>query len=165
MTTLASPAQSTTARTSTALSPATSRAALLLITAASVALGLLTTSPEAAAQATTLAGADLTHLLRAMAVLKVAMAVAMAAAVFWRFGAPITLPWWAAYAITTAAMAAGPGLIWDMAYVRTGAFLLHAGLFAAVILLWRDPGVGARLSTMIAARRAALRLNPRTGTR
>jgi hypothetical protein len=53
-------------------------------------------------------------------------------------------------------MAAGPGLIWQMAYVRTGALLLHAGLFAALILLWRDPAMGARLGAMVAARRAAI---------
>ena len=40
--------------------------------------------------------------------------------------------------------------------VRTGALLLHAGLFAALILLWRDPATGARLGTMIAARRGVL---------
>jgi hypothetical protein len=63
----------------------------------------------------------------------------------------------AAYALAFAGMAAGPGLIWQMAYVRTGALLLHAGLFAALILLWRDPAMGARLGAMVAARRAVLR--------
>jgi hypothetical protein len=129
MTSIASPASSTTA-------PA----------------GTSTLSPAMA-----LAGADLTHLLRAMALLKVAMAAGMAAAVLWRFGSPVTLAWWAAYALACAGMAAGPGLIWQMAYVRTGALLLHAGLFAALILLWRDPATAARLGTMVAARRAVLR--------
>jgi len=32
-----------------------------------------------------------------------------------------------------------------------------AGLFAALILLWRDPAVGTRLGTMVAARRSVLR--------
>jgi hypothetical protein len=112
---------------------------------------------EASASAIALAGADLTHLLRAMALLKVAMAAGMAAAVFWRLGSPVTLAWWAAYALACAGMAAGPGLIWQMAYVGMGALLLHVGLFAALILLWRDPATGSRLGTMVAARRAALR--------
>ncbi|MGD0108878.1 MAG: hypothetical protein ABSC06_33320 [Rhodopila sp.] len=158
MTSIASPASSTTAPAGTStLFPATARALLVLVTAASVAAGPLATGTEAAASAIALAGADLTHLLRAMALLKVAMAAGMAAAVLWRFGSPVTLAWWAAYALACAGMAAGPGLIWQMAYVRTGALLLHAGLFAALILLWRDPATAARLGTMVAARRAALR--------
>jgi hypothetical protein len=133
------------------------RALLLLVTVGSVAAGLLVTETQAAASAIALAGAELTHLLRAMALLKVAMAAGMAAAVLWRLGSPVTLAWWAAYALACAGMAAGPGLIWQMAYVRSGALLLHAGLFAAVLLLWRDKAVGARLGMMVAARRAALR--------
>jgi hypothetical protein len=139
------------------LSPAMAGALLVLVTAASAAAGLLVTGTQASATAIALAGADLTHLLRAMALLKVAMAIGMAAAVLWRLGSPVTLAWWAAYALACAGMAAGPGLIWQMAYVRTGALLLHAGLFAALILLWRDPTMGARLGTMVAARRAMLR--------
>jgi hypothetical protein len=157
MTSIASPASSTTplAGTST-LSPAMARALLMLVTAASVVAGLLATGTEASASAIALAGTDLTYLLRAMALLKVAIAAGMAATVLWRLGSPVTLAWWAAYALACAGMAAGPGLIWQMAYVRTGALLLHAGLFAALILLWRDPAMGARLGAMVAARRAAI---------
>ncbi len=94
MTSMASPASSTTplAGTST-LPPAMARALLMLVTAASVAAGLLATGTEASASAIALAGADLTHLLRAMALLKVAMAAGMAAAVLWRLGSPVTLVW------------------------------------------------------------------------
>ena len=67
------------------------------------------------------------------------------------------LAWWAAYAPACAGEAAGPSLIWQMAYVSAGALILHVGLLAAVILLWRDPAVGARLAMIVAARRAALR--------
>ena len=155
MTSIASPA---TAPTGTAtLSPAIARALLLLVTAASLAAGLLATGTQAEASAIALAGADLTHLLRAMALLKVAMAVGMAAAVLWRFASPVTLAWWTPYALACAGMAAGPGLIWQMEYVRTGALLLHTGLLVALILLWRDPTISARLGTIVAARRAALR--------
>jgi hypothetical protein len=96
ITSIASPASSTTtplAGTST-LSPAMARALLMLVTAASVAAGLLATGTEASASAIALAGADLTHLLRAMALLKVAMAAGMAAAVLWRLGSPVTPVWW-----------------------------------------------------------------------
>ena len=158
MTSIASPASSNTAPAGTGtLSLVMARALLVLVIAISVAAGLLVTRTEASASAIALAGADLTHLLRAMALLKVAMAAGMAAAVLWRFGSPVTLAWWAAYALVCAGMAAGPGLIWQMVYVRTGALLLHAGLFAVLILLWRDPMTGARLGTMVAARLAMLR--------
>jgi hypothetical protein len=158
MTSIASSSSSVTepARAST-LPPAIARTSLVMVIAASIAVGLLGTGTEASASAIVQAGADLTHLLRAMALLKVAMAAGMAAAVLWRLGAPVTLAWWAAYALACAGMASGPGLIWQMAYVRTGALLLHGGLFAALILLWRDPVTGARLSAMVAARRAVLR--------
>jgi hypothetical protein len=158
MTSIASPASSTAASAgSGTLSPAMARALLVLVTVAGVAAGLLATGTAASVSAIALAGVDLTHLLRAMALLKVAMAAGMAAAVLWRFGSPVTLGWWAAYALACAGMAGGPGLIWQMVYVRTGALLLHAGLFAALILLWRDPAIGARLGTMVAARRAVPR--------
>jgi len=54
-------------------------------------------------------------------------------------------------------MVAGPGLIWPMAYVHTGMLLLHAGLHAALILLWRDPAMAAQPGAMVAARGAVLR--------
>jgi hypothetical protein len=41
-----------------------------------------------------------------------------------------------------------------MAHVAAGAVLLHAGLLATVVLLWRDPAVGQRLASLVAARRA-----------
>jgi hypothetical protein len=154
MTSIASPASSITAPATSTLMP---RALLVLVIAANAAAGLLATGAETSASAIALAGADLTHLLRAMALLKVTMATGMAAAVFWRLGSPVTLAWWVAYALACAGMAAGPGLIWQMAYVRTGTLLLHAGLFAALILLWRDPATGARLGTMVATRCAVLR--------
>ena len=140
-----------------ALSPVMARALLALVIAASVTAGLLATGREASASAIALAGADLTHLLRAMALLKALMASGMAAAVMWRLGSPVTLGWWAAYALACAGAAAGPGLIWQIASVRAGALTLHVGLLAALILLWRDPAVGARLAMMVVARRAELR--------
>jgi hypothetical protein len=92
-----------------------------------------------------------------MALLKALMAVGMAAAVMWRLGSPVTLGWLAAYALACAGAAAGPGLIWRMAHIGAGALSLHLGLLAALILLWRDPAVGARLTLTVDAWRARLR--------
>ena len=91
-----------------------------------------------------------------MAVLKAMMAAGATAAVLWRFGVPVKPLRFAAYAVSCGAMWAGPGLIWSMARVGTGALLLHGGLLACVLLLWRDPAVAARLASMVTARRAAL---------
>ena len=54
-------------------------------------------------------------------------------------------------------MAAGPGLIWGMVHLRLGALLLHGGLIALVVLLWRDGATSQRLAELVAARRRALR--------
>ena len=97
---------------------------------------------------------ELTRLLRAMAALKALAAAGAIAAVLWRLGAPVTLLRFAGYVLACAAMAAGPGLIWQMAHVAGGALLLHGGLLAAIVLLWRDPAVGARLAERLTARRA-----------
>jgi hypothetical protein len=151
----ASPASAPAGTIKTA-SPASARVLLALVIVAAVAAGLLATGPEPAAHAADAAGVDLTRLLRAMAVLKSAMAAGAAAAVLWRLGAAVSWPWLGAYAAACAAMAAGPGLIWGMAHVGLGAALLHGGLFATCLLLWRDRAVGVRLSAIVAARRAAL---------
>jgi hypothetical protein len=134
-----------------ALAPGVARAILLaVITIAFLAGCHFTGGPAAAAHA----GPALARLLRFMAVVKAGIALAACAAVLWRLGAAITLPWFTAYAVSAAAMAAGPGLIWGMAHVAPGALLLHGGLIATVLLVWRDPAVASRLAHMVAAKRA-----------
>jgi hypothetical protein len=137
------------------MSPAAARALVMTAVGAGSVAGFFATESAVAAQAAAHAGDDLTRLLRAMAAIKAAMAMAALAGVLWRLGSPVTVPWLAAYAATGAVMAAGPGLIWNMADVALGALLLHAGLLSAVILLWRDPAVGRRIAAIIAARRTA----------
>ena len=130
------------------------RAALLLVLAAAVAAGLFATGAQASAHASLEAGADLTRLLRGMAVIKGLMASCAVAGVVWRLGSAATLAWAAAYAAACAAMGAGPGLIWGMVHVGAGALLLHGGLLACLIMLWRDPVVATRLAVLVAARRS-----------
>jgi hypothetical protein len=119
--------------------------------------GVLTTSADTTAHAIAASGEDFARLLRSMALLKALMAVGAAAAVLWRLASPIGPAWFAAYALSCAAMAAGPGMIWGMAHVGSGALLLHAGLLAAIVLVWRDPAVAARLAVLVAAKRARLK--------
>lgn len=136
--------------------PSVTRSVVLVVALAAGAAGFLATDTGASAQAVAAAGPDLTRLLRAMAGLKTLMAAGATAAVVWRLGSPASSRWLALYAAALAGMAAGPGLIWDMAHVRTGATLLHGGLFATILLLWRDPVVGARLGAAVARRRLLL---------
>ena len=135
------------------LTPATRRGGIMVIIAIALIAGFLATSTQATNLAILNDGAALVRLMRFMAAIKTVMIVAPAAAILWRFGTTISLRWFAAYAVTTASMAAGPGLIWGMAHVGLGALLLHGGLFATIILLWVDPGVRTRLADVIAARR------------
>jgi len=134
------------------ISSVSARAAFLIILAAAAIAGVVSAASPASSVAAAHAGTDLTRLLRFMAALKALMAVAACAAVFWRLGAAVTLPWFAAYAATCAAMAAGPGLIWAMAHVGLGALLLHGGLFATILLLWRDPATAGRMAAILARR-------------
>jgi hypothetical protein len=138
-------------------SPALARAGILLVVTAALAAGYLATGGAATAAAVAHDGAALTRLMRFMAALKGGLALGAAAAVVWRLGAAVTVPWFAAYALACGAMAAGPGLIWGMAHVGLGALLLHGGLLASILLLWRDPVVGNRLAALVDARRVALR--------
>ncbi len=133
------------------------RAVLVAAIVAGAAVAMLVTPAEEAAQAAQAAGPELTRLLRAMAGLKLMFAAGVVAAAYWRLVLPAATWRLASYAAAGAAMAAGPVLIWEMVHIRLGALLLHGGLLAAALLLWRDPAVGARLGAIVAKRRALLR--------
>ncbi len=141
-------------------SPAPGRVVLLALVAAGALAGVLLTNEAAAQLAIAQAGPDLTRLLRAMAGMKALAAAGLVAAMLWRLAAPVSWGWLAGYALAGAAMAAGPGLIWDMAHLRLGALLLHGGLLATVVLLWRDPVMHVRLEQAVARRRAVLKARP-----
>ncbi len=132
------------------------RTAIILSMAAGAAAGLLTLGTVSSAHAVAQAGPELTRLLRAMAGLKALMAGAALAAVLWRLAIPAGPARVACYAFAAAAMAAGPGLIAGMDHVAGGALLLHAGLLATILMLWRDPGTGECLNEALCRRRARL---------
>ena len=136
------------------------RALVAGLVLAAAAAGFAGAVSPASGAAIANAGPDLTRLLRGMALLKAVFAGAATAATLWRLDAPVTWPRLAAYAAGCAAMAAGPGLIWSMAHVPAGALLLHGGLLATALMLWRDPATAARLDTALAARRAGSGAGP-----
>jgi hypothetical protein len=132
------------------------RTLIVLATLVAAFAGFAACGTEASAHAVQQAGPDLTRLLRAMAGLKLLMAAGALAAVWWRRGAPASLPWLAGYTVAGMAMAAGPGLIFSMDHVRSGALLLHAGLVTTLVMLWRDPAMGTRLTEALMRRRARI---------
>jgi hypothetical protein len=132
------------------------RGAIVLLAAAACAAGFEATAHVSAMSAVTRDGAELTRLLRSMALLKMLLAAAATAGIAWRFGSPARLSWMAGYGAAIGAMWIGPGLIWDMAHLKLGALMLHGGLAAGLVMLWRDPVVGDRLAEMIAQRRRVL---------
>jgi len=131
------------------------RGVLLGAVIGGVAFAELATPAEEAARAAQAAGPELTRLLRAMAGLKLLFAACVLGAAYWRLAVPASAWRLASYAAAAAVMAAGPVLIWQMAHVRLGALLLHAGLLGGVLLLWRDPAMSARLAATLERRRAA----------
>jgi hypothetical protein len=60
----------------------------------------------------------------------------------------------AGYTLAAMSMSVSPGLIWHMAHVGAGAFLMHAGLIATLVILFRDKAVGDRLAKLLKSRAA-----------
>jgi hypothetical protein len=116
------------------------RLALLAAVMLGAVVGFAATREPAAAQAVADAGADLTRLLRAMAVIKMVLAAGVVWLIDWRLRFPANPRLAAGYIAGAAVMAAGPGLIWDMAHVALGALLLHGAGALLLVLFWRDPG-------------------------
>lgn len=150
MTSLAADASATRLRVAR---PQTGR---MIIIAAS-AIGLAAGAAYAHAHPGVVTDPALARLLRAMAAIKMLLAAGAGAALWWRLAAPVRPGWLAGYAVATAATAAGPVLIWNLTHIGAGALLLHGGLAAAILLLWRDPVSAECLEQAIARRRARLK--------
>ena len=101
--------------------------------------------------------AELTQLLRAMAILKLFFVAAAAGTILWRLQVPVAGPMLAAYALTCAAMVAGPGMIWYLAHLGPASLLLHGAVAVSALLLWREGVVADLLESIIARRRAVIR--------
>lgn len=133
--------------------PSVARTLLMAVILLAFAGGMLATDSAQTARLMAGEGRDWANLLRAMAAIKMLAAAAASAAVLWRLSAPISATRWGAYALATAAAWAGPGLIWGLVHILLGAVLLHAGLIAMAVLIWRDPATRERLSKIVARRR------------
>lgn len=109
------------------LPPALACGLFLLVIVVTAVGGVLATDAGIEQAAAAEAGADLTRLLRLMALIKVAMAAAAAGTVLWRLGWPVSPVRLGIYALAGAATAAGPGLIWSMAMSGSAHFCCTRG--------------------------------------
>jgi hypothetical protein len=116
------------------------RLALVAVVALGAVVGFAVTGEPAVSQAVADAGAELTRLLRAMALIKVVLAAGAVWLIDWRLRFPVQPRLAAGYMAGAAVMAVGPGLIWGMAHVALGALLLHGAGALLLVLFWRDPG-------------------------
>ncbi|MEL7029737.1 MAG: hypothetical protein AAGL49_11120 [Pseudomonadota bacterium] len=137
------------AQTDLTLTPVLARTAIMASAAAGLAAGGLM-----GGEGSVRMEADLARLLQAMAAIKALLLAPLLAAILWRLGSPSRLRWIGAYGLLAGLSTAGVAMVWTLAHVGLGAALLHGGLLGGVLLLWRDPGVKARLDRTIARRRA-----------
>jgi hypothetical protein len=118
--------------------------ALLIVACAAAGGGwLLAGNP---AQSSLLAGdAELAMLLRFMAAVKAAIALAVLGVTAWRLGHPASAAVGLLYVAAVALMSAAPGVIWQLAHVGIGAGLFHAGLLLLLGALVADRGEASQL--------------------
>jgi hypothetical protein len=86
----------------------------------------------------TTADADLTLLLRFMALMKAAIVLAAAGLVAWRFGSELPSRLAAGYIAAVGLMALSPGLIWSQSSLTLASAFFHSGLLFGLALAARD---------------------------
>ena len=109
---------------------------------------------------------ELALLLRFMAVVKAAMAMAAAALVVWRLNGPVRPVAALGYIAAVSSMAAGAGLIWRLEHVAAGAVMVHGGLVALAAVAWMDRAdLAQTASAMSASMRSSRSFWPGTAIR
>lgn len=84
------------------------------------------------------ADADLTLLMRFMALMKAAIVLAAAGLVAWRFGFELPSRLAAGYIAAVGLMALSPGLIWSQSSLTLASAFFHSGLLFGLVLAARD---------------------------
>lgn len=113
------------------LSPvALRRAALALVCAGAAAGAYIAGDPSARLAA----DPDLATLLRGMAALKALIALAAAAAIWWRLALPISAGAASAYVAGAGVLVAGAVSIWQLSFIGAVAIGFHAALLGLALL-------------------------------
>jgi len=119
--------------------------ALLVLVGATAAAGWLAAGVDAARPSLLDSDPELAMLLRFMAGVKAAIALAVLGVTAWRLGHPATPAVILLYLAAVSLMCAAPGVIWQLAYVGVGAGLFHAGLLLLLGALVADRGEATQL--------------------
>jgi hypothetical protein len=80
----------------------------------------------------------LARLLRGMALIKGAIAIAAVAAVWWRFARPVSKPVAAGYLLGSWLLVGSTMLIWQLSWIPAAAILFHAAAVSMLIVSWRE---------------------------
>lgn len=91
--------------------------------------------------------ADLTLLLRFMALMKAAIILAAAGLVAWRFGSELPTRLAAGYIAAVGLMALSPGFIWSQSSLTLASAFFHSGLLFGLVLAARDGYTKSRNET------------------
>ncbi len=88
--------------------------------------------------------ADLTLLIRLLALMKAAIVLAAGGLVAWRVGSEISSNLAAAYIAAVCLMALSPGLIWSQSSLTLASAFFHSGLLFGLVLAARDGSAKSR---------------------
>jgi len=78
------------------------------------------------------------RLLRGMALIKGVIALAILAAVWWRFGRPVFKSAAAVYLSGSWIVAGSTMLIWQLSWIPLAALLFHAAALSMLVVGWRE---------------------------
>ena len=120
---------------------------LLAGCAASVALAAWVGDPDPYLRA----DPELAFMLRGMVAIKLAIVLAAAGAVVWRFGHPVTRQTAAAYLVGMWLAAGATMLVWQLSFIPLAALTFHVGEFTLLFAAWRDHGARSLKSEKPAA--------------
>lgn len=88
---------------------------------------------------------ELTRLLRGMAAVKLAFALPIAGAVWWRLGQPASAPLAAVYVAIVAGAFAALAMVWRLSEPGLASLLFHASLIGFAVTALREPALMVRL--------------------
>lgn len=80
----------------------------------------------------------LSRLLRGMALIKGVIAIAIVAAVWWRFGRPVFRSATAGYLLGSWILMGSTALIWQLSWIPLAAILFHAAALSMLFVSWRE---------------------------
>ena len=110
------------------------RAGLLGSSLGAATLGVLAGDPSVLLQS----DPELARLLRGMALIKAALALAALAVIWWRYSRPLSNGLGTAYLIGATSMVFAAITVWQLSYLAFASILFHAGIFVSLGAAYLD---------------------------